>query len=341
MKILLVQTGFLGDVILSTPVIRAVHELFPEASLSFLTTPAARELVADHPLLSETLVFAKRGNQAGWSGLLQMAKELRSKSFDIAISLHKSARTAVLLRLAGIALRYGFREAAFRSWYTKTAPRKDLPHDVLRNLAILRVFDREPRTFLGRLEVALGQAQCEEAQTLLAQFAGKRIVAIAPGSVWLTKRWVESGFRAVVEGMIERGFAVVVLGGPTDRAVAEQVVAGLPGSVVNLAGGCSLLTSAAIISQCELLVSNDSAPLHLGSAFKVPTVALFCATVPDFGFGPWQNSHEILGVDGLNCRPCGRHGGLQCPTGTHACRLGITPAAVLAACDRLLTEKAA
>lgn len=339
MKILIVQTGFLGDVVLSTPLITALRRRFPESELSFLTTPAAAGLVTDHPALRETIIFDKRGTASGWRGLWRMAAELRRRKFDIAFSLHKSLRTAALLVLAGVPVRYGFREAAGAFLYSATAQRSDLPHDVLRNLALLRTIGAEPREQEAVLEIALPAAARERAAGLLRPYHGRPVVVIAPGSVWLTKRWLPEGFARAAAHLQTRGNQVVLVGGTDDRSVAAEIRRACPPDVLDLTGNLTLAESAAVIAAAQLLITNDSAPLHLASAFRVPVVALFCATVPEFGFGPWQTRHVILGVPGLSCRPCGRHGGNACPTGTHFCRNQLPAAEVIAAAESLLSDR--
>jgi len=337
MKVLIVQTGFLGDTILSTPAISAARELFPQAELHLLTTPAAAPLFRNHPQLARVSVFDKRGKRSGLSGLFAMARELRLENYAQVFSLHKSARTALLLWLARIPLRYGFSEAALRFLYTKTAPRKDLPHDVLRNLAIFRVLGREPQSFLGELELPLSPEVEAEAKKLLGPGDAAPLVVIAPGSVWATKRWRIEGFAEVVEGLLKKGYRIVVIGGPEDAALGKRIREMTIGKLLDLTGRTSLLVSAAVIKQSALLITNDSAPLHLASSTKTPTVAIFCATVPEFGFGPWRNKHELVGVNGLACRPCGRHGGNSCPIGTLVCQTELAGSTVLAAAERLLS----
>lgn len=334
MKILLVQTGFLGDVILSTPVITNLHILYPSAKLEVMTTPAAEPLVRYHPAVSRTIVFDKRGERRGVRGFMAMRRDLAARDFKVVFSLHKSLRTALLLRAAEIPVRYGFRETAGRMLYTATVPRSDQPHDVLRNLAILRAVGHEPAGLDQRIMVAVNAEAEAEASELLSS-VGEKAVGIAPGSVWLTKRWTPDGFAAVGRALREQGRQVVLVGGPEDVELGAGLEREIGSGVLNLIGKTSLLTSAAVIKRLALLITNDSAPLHLASAMGTPVVALFCATVPEFGFGPWQIPAEIIGVSDLSCRPCGRHGGKTCPTGTHACRLRITPEMVLNAVERL------
>jgi len=339
MKILLAQTGFIGDVILSSPVIQALRELYPDAEIDLLTTPLAAPLFAAHAELKKVIVFDKRASRKGFRGLLKMAADLRREQYAAVFSLHKSARSALLYWLAGIPQRYGFREAALPWLYSDTARRSDLPHDVLRNLAILRNLGREPESFTGELSIVLSDEARASAAELLGRVSdSQRLVAIAPGSVWATKRWHVEGFIEVVRILLAQNFTVVLLGGPEDQALGEQIQQAHSGTdeIVNLIGRTSLPVSAAVIARAALLLSNDSAPLHLGSAVKTPVVAIFCATVPEFGFGPWRVEHAVVGVSGLSCRPCGRHGGNTCPTGTLACQRQLAPQSVVDSILRIL-----
>lgn len=336
MKILLVQTGFIGDVVLSTPVISALRNLYPLAEICVMTTPLSEELVRFHPAKVSTIAFAKRGVDSGFGGLLRLAKRLRAEQFDLAFSLHKSWRTALLLWLSGVKTRYGFAEASATFLYSKTVPRKDCQHEVERNLAILRAVGKEPQQVSGPMSLGISPAAVTEADALLADVAQYKLIGIAPGSVWATKRWTPEGFAAAADGLAAQGYYPVLLGGPADAEAASQVQALMKSAALNLVGKCSLITSAEIIRRLSLLISNDSAPLHLASAMQTPVVAAFCATVPEFGFGPWQVASRVVGVDGLSCRPCGRHGGNSCPTGTHACQKQLLPQQVLQASQELL-----
>ncbi|MCB0323991.1 MAG: lipopolysaccharide heptosyltransferase II [Bdellovibrionales bacterium] len=337
-RILLVQTGFLGDVVLSLPVVDALAELYPRSELFFLTTPGAAGLLRSHPKISQVLTYDKRGADAGLGGLRRMALKLQQLSISQAFSLHKSHRTALLLAFARIPRRYGFAEAAAPWLYHQTAHRTDLSHEVLRNLALLRVLGREP-TATSRIVLPLDEATMHRAAELLLQAGERRVVGIAPGSVWPTKRWTTDGFAAVAAGLSRRGYAVALIGGPEDAAIGAEIerLANVP--LLNLIGQAKLVESAAVIARLEALVTNDSAPLHLASATGVPIVALFCATVPEFGFGPWGVPSRVLEVTGLTCRPCGRHGGRTCPTGTHACQWNLFPSRVVRAVDELLSER--
>ena len=331
MRILLIQTGFLGDVVLSTPVPTNLAALYPGATIDVLTTPAAAPLMKYHPAVSQVVPYDKRGKQAGARGLFRLARDIRSRRYDMVFSLHKSWRTALLVALSRIPNRYGFREAHGRLVYSKTAPRSDLKHDVLRNLAILRNVGKEPSQLEQRMIVEPGSEASDAAErlSLPAQF-----VALVPGSVWATKRWSAERFAEVATKLVAIGHPVVFLGGPDDAVLADSLVQKVAGSV-SLAGRISILETAAVIRKARGVITNDTALLHIASAAQRPTVAIFCATVPEFGFTPWMTEHEIVEVKELWCRPCGKHGGNTCPTGTLACQLGITSDSVVDALCRV------
>ena len=344
-NILLVQTGFIGDVILSTPVISAIKEMYPNSSLSLLTTPIASTLFKNDTRLNEVISYDKRGKQSGISGLLGMARELKSRNFDVVFSLHKSYRTSMLLFLSEIPIRFGFKEAKLSRLYSKTIRREKESHDVLRNLSILKNVGFDTKSLDLRMKIDIGEKLRSETRKKFNFIEGKKLVVVAPGSVWLTKRWTEEGYAGLISKLLDFGFFVILIGGEGDKSVGEVIEKkvveekSLCGDFRNYIGELNLLESAALIEMASVLVANDSAPLHLASALHSPVVAIFCATVPDFGFGPWMTRHEILEVKELSCRPCGRHGGNSCPTGTNFCRTQIDDNDVFNAVVRLSNEQ--
>ncbi len=317
-RILITQLGFIGDVILSTPVIGALRERFPEAELTVLTTVAAAPLIEFHPARVNVITYDKRGSEKGLKGFLKLKNELQSRKFDAVFALHKSSRTALLHFLAQIPHRYGFKESSLPFLYSRTVSRKAYPHDVERNLSILKTIDLEVKN--PKLEIGFSEETKSKIEPLLPK---QKFAVIAPGSVWRTKRWTVQGFSDLVKNLSNEGYEIVLIGSKDEEVIGETICKRFGGELKNYIGKLSLIESAAIVSRANVVVSNDSSPLHLASTFNIPTVALFCATVPSFGFGPYQQPSRILGVDNLYCRPCRRHGGTFCPTGTHACQTGI------------------
>jgi lipopolysaccharide heptosyltransferase II len=334
MRILIVQTSYLGDTILSTPVIAGVHRLHPAAQLWMMTTPAATGLVERDPLLKGVIAFDKRKEATGLTGLVRMGLKLRKMGFDRVYALQRSYRTALTLLASGIPHRTGFQNAKLSFIYHTVRSRRSSDHDVLRNLSILT--DEAPITEFDtrlRLYPPSREALAPDANHLLMQ--NKPLALLVPGSAWPTKMWYWKHYRTVAAHFLERDFAVALLGGPADQPVNQRVADNL--DVVDLAGKITVAEAMTIIQNARIMICNDSMALHLASAFSTPCVAIFCATCPSFGFGPWRNRRAVVVEQkGLPCKPCARHGGKTCPTGTRACMEMLSPEEILAAADKVM-----
>lgn len=333
MKILLVQTSFLGDTILSTPVISGIKALHPNAAIWMMTTPLAAALVERDPLLAGVIPFDKRGDYSGISGLLRMRKKIAAFGFDKAYALQRSVRTGALLWLSGIPERIGFENAKLSFLFHKRGRRNPADHDVIRNLSLLAPeislseLDQEMRLFAperGELSIGVKEILPEPGS----------YAVLVPGSAWKTKMWAPERFREVAVWLKERGLSIVLLGAPQDREASEAVAEGV--DVIDLTGKSTISETLHIVSRARLVVCNDSMALHMASAFKVPNVAVFCATTPAFGFTPWKNRAVVVEKEGLSCKPCSRHGQKACPNGTEACMRDLEAGAVTAAIEELV-----
>ena len=332
-RILLVQTAFLGDVILTTPLLAALRRHDPAAELTMLVTPAAAPLVAQHPALDRVILDDKRGRGRGLRGFVGLIRALRAYHFTTAITAHKSVRTALALRAAGIPRRIGFATATAAALYTERVPRPLGAHDrdrllgLLAPLGITTIPDA-----IARPWIAVDAATEERASVLLRPYRADRrpLAAICPGSAWRTKRWPVASFGALVRALEGDGYRCLLLGAPDEQALtaAVQTVAG--DRAVDLGGRTDLPLLAAIMTRVAVAVTNDSAPMHVATAAGVPQVAIFCATVPAQGYGPLGPRALVVERD-LACRPCGRHGGQHCPRGTDDCMELVTVDEVRAA----------
>ncbi len=326
--LLVAQTSFLGDVVLTTPLVSALRRRLMPRRLALLVRPEAVPLVAGHPDIDQVLVDDKRGADRGALGWLGTARRLRAEGFEVAVSPHRSLRTALVLAAAGIPRRVGFRESRGARLYHERVPRDRGRHDVERNLALLAPFGgdaEEPPA----LHVPVAPEAARRAAALVPPGPGP-LVGVAPGSVWATKRWAPEGFAAVIAALAAEGARCVVLGAPDELALAEEIDRLAGGRATVLAGRTDLATLVAVVDRLALLVANDSAPMHIACARGVPVVGVFCATTPALGYGPWGPRAAVVEAD-LACRPCARHGGRRCPRGTEDCMRLVAPAAVLAA----------
>lgn len=321
---LVIQTSFLGDVVLTTPLLAQLANRGP---VDVVTTPAAAPLLANHPAIRAVVPYDKRGADRGLLGLWRLARRLRASHYDVAFLAQGSWRSAALALLAGVPSRLGFATSAGRLLYSKRVPYRDDLHHAARLLMLARPNGREPTPAELRPSLAPGAAEREMVDTFLRWNevgAGERLVALAPGSVWGTKRWP---YYPELARELANEARIVIIGSEADLPLAAGIVAASP-RAVDATGQLSLLASAELIGRCAVLVTNDSAPMHLASAMGTPTVALFGPTVPEFGFGPLAPRASVVGHDALPCRPCDRHGPARCPLGHHDCMRALPPALV-------------
>jgi len=335
--LLVVQTSFLGDVVLTTPLVSALRRLVRARRLAVLVRPEAVPLLAGHPDVDEVLVDDKRGSDRGPRGLLGTAQRLRRQRFDVAVSPHRSLRTALVLAAARIPRRVGFRDSRGAVLYHERVRRDRRRHDVERNLALVAPFGPVPAE-PPPLHVPVRSAAAARAAALVPPGPGP-LVGLAPGSAWATKRWTPEGFAAVVAALAGEGARCVLLGAPGEAPLAERIRVLSGGRAAVLAGRTDLATLVAVVDRLALLVANDSAPMHIACARGVPVVTVFCATTPGLGYGPWGSLAAVVEAD-LACRPCARHGGPRCPRGTDDCMRLVSPDTVLAAARAALAPGA-
>ncbi|MDF1553201.1 MAG: glycosyltransferase family 9 protein [Deferrisomatales bacterium] len=333
-SIVVVQTAFLGDVVLTTPLFRALRRCHSTARIAALVTPEAAPLIEEDPHLDHVLTYDKKGGES----LRSAVATVRAQRPDLLVSPHRSQRSALLAIASGARTRVGFADARFRWVYNRRVPRSLEQHEVDRNLALLGGLDCAPDASDRWLHVGYTEREAQAVAAVLREAGvaeSDRVLGLCPGSVWATKRWLPRGFAAVGQHFAARGWRVAVLGSPGDREVSRQVTEAIGPAAVDAAGATPLKALAAWMDRLALLVSNDSAPLHVATARDTPTVAVFGATTTGLGFGPFHARSRVVEVD-LPCRPCGLHGGKTCPLSHFRCMGDLSPEAVLAACDDLL-----
>ncbi|MGH7847000.1 MAG: lipopolysaccharide heptosyltransferase II, partial [Candidatus Binatia bacterium] len=333
-RILLVQTSFFGDVVLTTPLIAEIKRRFPQAHLAVLCKAQVQGLLENNPAIDEVLAYDKAGTQRGLAAFWEKARELRQREFTIAISPHKSFRTALLLFLAGIPCRIGFRQSAGWFLYHYRASRMTSRHDVERNLSILAALGIDPSKCQKDLQLETDRA-ARQSVALAFQSCGiqkdedRLLFGLSPGSVWPMKRWHLEGYAKVIRDLKKTYACEILLFGASEDRDTIVTLQQLTGSLgVDLVGRFSLRELPAAIDWCDLFICNDTGPMHVAVARGVPVVAIFCATTPSLGFYPYSSKAIVVEKD-LHCRPCSPHGGIRCPLGTEDCIRLIHPEHVL------------
>ncbi len=301
--------------ILATPIIPALRKSYPEATISFLVRKGNESLLRHHPHVKEVIVWDK--TEGKYLNLLKLANRVRKMKFDAVYNLHRFGTSGFITWFSGAGVKVGFNKNPFSFCYTRKVNHEvgNGKHEIERNLQL--VADDLPLT---RPEIHVSA----EDEQVVQQYTTQAFVCMAPASVWFTKQYPAEGWVKLCKA-ISPEMKIYLLGSPADKGLCEQIAKDSQrGNVQNLAGKLSLLQSAALMKHAAMNYVNDSAPMHLASAMNAPVSAVFCSTVPDFGFGPVsEQSHIIESPEKLDCRPCGLHGHRQCPKGHFKCATTI------------------
>lgn len=331
-----IQTSFLGDVVLTTPLIAALAERGP---VDVVTTPAGAALLKHHPAVRRLVPYDKRGTARGIRGLHRTAREIGDGAGPDAIAYlaQGSLRSGTLALLAGIKARVGFASSAGRRLYTHRIPYHAEWHHAERLWSLSATADARADAAHLRPHLYPGAEEHALVDALLAgtDAAARPFIALAPGSVWATKRWP---YYPALARALASDYALVIVGGAEDADLAASIQVEAP-DAVSAVGKLPLLASAALIARARALVTNDSAPQHLASAVGTPTVAIFGPTVPAFGFGPLAPVSLIAEHSRMPCRPCDKHGPAVCPLAHFRCMRELSPESVATLARKAATSE--
>ncbi len=322
-RILVFQTAFLGDVVLTLPLVQAIADFFAGAEIDIVVVPRSADVCRNHPNISTIFEYDKRGKDRGFRGYRNLLRQLRQRKYDLAFVPHRSMRSATLTFLAGIPMRVGFTRSAGRFLFNKQVFYDKNEHEIERNISLLGGIGIHTLPFLlPAIHPSKEDRHVVDALLNEMSYGGEesKLIGFAPGTIWNTKRWLKGRFAELADMLAEEGYRMVLIGGKEDADLCGEIVGLATGRhTVSAAGKLSVLQSAELIRRCSVLVTNDSAPMHLGVAVGTPVVAIFGATVPAFGFAPRGPRDIVVEIRGLHCRPCSIHGGAECPIKTFDC----------------------
>jgi ADP-heptose:LPS heptosyltransferase len=320
-KFLIIQTAFIGDVVLATSLVEKLHAFFPHDQIDFLVRKGNESLLTGHPFLGRVLVWDKKEhkNRHLWKLLLL----IRRQKYDKVITVQRFASTGLLAAFSGASQTVGFDKNPFSFLFSKRLKHEvgqatSAKHEIERNQDLIRDFTDgivcKPKLY----------PSVEDFERVRS-YKNEKYITISPASVWFTKQYPASKWISFLDS-IPHSYPVYLLGAGSDGPLCDGIVRSTRHpTTINLCGKLSFLQSAALMKDSTMNYVNDSAPMHFASAMNAPVTVVYCSTVPAFGFGPLSDEQFIVQIQGpLHCRPCGLHGFSACPQKHFRCALDIT-----------------
>ncbi|ABB38281.1 glycosyl transferase family 9 [Oleidesulfovibrio alaskensis G20] len=334
------NTAFLGDAVLTLPLISTLKAAYPDAAIDFWVRKGFEGLFASQPELAGVYGYDKNGAQGGPGGTFALGRHMAAQGYSLFVSAHTSVRSGLMARWSSAKTRIGYdRPFLNRYFYTHTVPRCfDSMEEIERLLQLVKPLGISELHTWPRL--VLPQDARHKAEGYFASHVKGPVVGLHPGSVWGTKRWPAASYAQVASHAVAAGAQVMIFAGPGEEAMAQDVISridtgGRRHAVLDLSGSLSLPELAAFLGRLDCYVTNDSGPMHLAWVQHTPVTAIFGPTVRRLGFFPRGSRSTVLEAD-VSCRPCGLHGPQECPQGHHRCMAEVTPGMVWADVERKL-----
>jgi heptosyltransferase-2 len=336
-KILVIQTAFIGDAILTLPMIQKLKSILPESQIDILAIPSTAEIFSASPYVNCTVIIDKNGKHKSIFSLLNFIKKLKKNNYNRIYSPHRSFRSSFIVLMLGVKETYGFTNSSFNYAYKYLKEYFPLHHEVQRNLDLIGYEYKDDWKILPEVRVS------ESAEKKIDGFISENklngnIAAVAPGSIWCTKRYPEIYFKYIIKYFRENSFTVVLIGSDKDKSLCDGIAGCFNEGVVSAAGRFSIIESIGLLKKTKILISNDSAPTHFGMCANIPVLTIFCSTVPEFGFSPYNYRSSFVSLNDLICKPCGIHGRQKCPVNTFVCGFNLKPHMVISKIAEMLND---
>lgn len=321
-RILIIQTAFIGDVVLATGLLEKLHQHYPTAEIDFLVRKGNESLFNQHPFLHEVLIWHKKENK--YKHLFQLLKRIINTRYDQVINLQRYGATGFITAFSKAKETIGFDKNPFSFLFSQkikhvfSGNEGKILHEIERNHLLIKAMTDDqaakPKLYPS-----------EEDFAFVKPYQTTPYLCIAPASVWFTKQFPTNKWINFIKQVPEH-FNIFLIGGPTDTPLCNEIITSKAHpNVVNLAGKLNFLQSAALQKGAIMNYVNDSAPMHFASSVNAPVTAVYCSTIVSFGYGPLSDKSFVVEIEErLSCRPCGLHGKKACPLGHFDCAKKIT-----------------
>jgi heptosyltransferase II len=328
MKILVIQTAFLGDLILTTSFIREVKNKYKNAEIYIIVNKGTEDILSANPHITKIISFDKMKVRKSILYFFSFIQSLRKENFDLCLSPHFSHRSSLIAFFSGAKQRIGYKESGFSFLHTKKIFRPLLgKHEVDKLFSLIYDSLETIPDSRKRPELFFEESRISRIKGILKSYSlDNNYIVLAPSSLWETKRMPTEKFKELFDLITHNtDYSVILIGSSKDQILCENIIdrrlpetstkSSAPGTdrIFNLAGKTDLVELSYVISKAKAIVSNDSSPIHFASGHNIPTVMIYGATIPGFGYATLSDKQFIAEVNDLKCRPCGIHGGKICP----------------------------
>jgi heptosyltransferase-2 len=342
-KILIIQTSFLGDVILALPMVQALKKFIPESEIDFICIPVTANVLENHPAINKIIQYDKKGD--GKPGKLNnIIQQVRKEHYDIVLCPHRSFRSALITYFSKAAIKIGFDINSLSFLLTRKVPYVKQKHEIQRNLDLLRAIDGFYITNSNKTlkaELYPSEIDVKLTESLRSQAGAGKLITIAPCSRWFTKQLTVSKTTEIIKALHDKGHTVLMLGGPDDFSYCSELsnIVNNSEKLINMCGNLTPLQSYLIIKKSDVLITVDSAAQHLGGASDTPIVLIYGSTNKSFGFYPLSSRYTIVENTELTCRPCTDHGREKCPLGHFKCIGDLSVNKIIEETEKLMVKE--
>jgi heptosyltransferase-2 len=337
-KILVIQTAFLGDAVLTLPMIQKLKELNSDSTIDVLCIQASKEIFQLSPFINEVIVIDKKGEHKSFFGLLKFIRQIRAEGYNKIYSPHRSFRTSILVLQSGVKETFGYSNSSMFHVYKHITEYVPNHHEVQRNLDLIG-YDYQKTGWRILPELSIPESSERKVKDFFESNNIKTNFAVlAPGSIWNTKKYPIEYYEQVIKYLIELGLKVIIIGSKQEEDIGKLLELKFSGNLISAAGSMTITESIALLKQSKILISNDSAPTHLGVCTDIPVLTLYCSTVPDFGFYPYNKKSRWLSYSDLDCKPCGIHGYDKCPLKHFQCGYKLDAGLVISTIQEILND---
>lgn len=338
-RILVIQTAFIGDSVLTLPFLQKLKEENKNCLIDVVTTAKTALLFEASSSVNDVFIIDKSNRHKSIFSLIKFVKELRKNNYSKVFTPHRSLRSALLTLFTNVRETYGFDNSEFPYVFKNLISYKYNSHEIERLFAFLEK-QKEYSFKSVKPEVTYSEDIKSKISTIFNKFDNTKIkIVFAPGTEWFTKQYPIDQLIEVIQKCSDKNFDCILIGSENEKDLCDQIVSKVGSNCINFAGQLSIVETVCFLEKVNLLVTNDSAPTHFGMSADIPVLTIYCSTLPGFGFYPYNEKSCYISYDELDCKPCGIHGHKSCPLSHFNCSKKLLPQMVHGKIQEMLNER--